>query len=130
MTAFSCHMAVSDETAILYLAGDIDIAAAEPMAEAGLKLLHDHGVRALIVDCSSVGFCDSTGLGILVTWHQDAALQRKSLRVRAMPERMDKIVRLTGLDEVLQIEAGAASGPAAQPLTTAPPVPEQGPGAD
>lgn len=58
----------------------------------------------LIVDCAGVGFCDSTGLGILVTWHQDAELQHKSLRVRAMPGRMDKIVRLTGLD-VLDIEA-------------------------
>lgn len=105
MTPFSARTDVTDDTATLHLIGDIDISAAEAMAQAGLTLLHDHGVRALVVDCSQVGFCDSTGLGILVTWHQDAVLQQKSLLLRALPERMRKIVAITGLDSVLPIQS-------------------------
>jgi anti-sigma B factor antagonist len=55
------------------------------------------GPRPVLVDLSQVGFLDSTGLGVLVGAHREAATQGGALLLVAAGPRLDKIFKITKL---------------------------------
>lgn len=65
---------------------------------------------AVLVDLSGVRFMDSTGLGELMGAHK--ALQRADgqLHLAAPQERVQRLLSLTGLDDVLAIHADRSAG--------------------
>jgi anti-sigma B factor antagonist len=82
------------------VAGGIDLHTAPGLRTRVLELI-DQGDHHLILDLSGVDFCDSAGLGALIgIWHgaQEAG---GSLALAAVPDRLMRMLTLTGVDSLL-----------------------------
>ncbi|HVX44208.1 MAG TPA: STAS domain-containing protein [Mycobacteriales bacterium] len=91
-------------TAVVGVSGEVDVYSAPALGERINELL-DSGQRRLVVDLNSVEFIDSTGLGTLVSGHNRAAELGGSLSLVCNVDRVIKLMRITGLDEVFTIKS-------------------------
>lgn len=70
MAEFFCTTHTSPGTAVIHAAGDIDLGSADRLwAQISAHLAP--GVQ-VVLDCSAVTFCDSTGLQVLMRAHKHA----------------------------------------------------------
>ncbi|MER6472423.1 STAS domain-containing protein [Streptomyces collinus] len=86
--------------AVATVTGEIDLHTAPGLRTRALELI-DQGHHHLILDLSGVGFCDSAGLSALIgIWHgaQEAG---GSLALAAVPDRLMRMLTLTGVDSLL-----------------------------
>ena len=96
------------------LSGEIDFHTAPHLHTSGIDLI-EQGHHRLILDLTGVSFCDSAGLSALIRlWHA-AQGTGGSLALAAVPERLMRLLTLTGLDTVLPIHKTAAEALAARP---------------
>ncbi|GAA2230044.1 STAS domain-containing protein [Streptomyces indiaensis] len=86
--------------AVATVTGEIDLHTAPGLRTRALELI-DQGHRHLILDLSGVGFCDSAGLSALIgIWH-GAQGAGGSLALAAVPDRLMRMLTLTGVDSLL-----------------------------
>ncbi len=90
------------DTAILSLAGEVDVASAGRVRDSGLKLISD-GVKYLIVDLSPTEFMDSTGLGTLVGLHKRIRESGGEVIVAVSQPRVKRLFEITGLTQVFRM---------------------------
>ncbi|MFG3226897.1 STAS domain-containing protein [Kitasatospora sp. NPDC048194] len=86
--------------AVATVTGEIDLHTAPGLRTRALELI-GQGHRHLILDLSGVGFCDSAGLSALIgIWHgaQEAG---GSLILAAVPDRLMRMLAITGVDTLL-----------------------------
>ncbi|MEU9575319.1 STAS domain-containing protein [Streptomyces massasporeus] len=86
--------------ALATVTGEIDLHTAPGLRTRALELINQ-GHHHLILDLSGVGFCDSAGLSALIgIWHgaQEAG---GSLALAAVPDRLMRMLTLTGVDSLL-----------------------------
>jgi anti-sigma B factor antagonist len=118
---------VADRT-VLEVAGEVDVYTGTTLRDRISDLL-DSGVRDLIVDLGRVDFIDSTGLGVLVGAQNRASELGGSLQLVCAQERVLKLLRITGLDQVFTVQpsvdrvlatddSAGTDRPAGQPDTT------------
>ena len=85
---------------VLRLSGELDLQPA-----AGLRQLFDElaerGRRDLLVDVAQVTFCDSTGLSALIHGYRRCRAAGGSLRVVGDTGMVDRVLRLTGVHDLL-----------------------------
>jgi anti-sigma B factor antagonist len=109
---------------VLEVAGEVDVYTGPTLRDRIADLL-DGGAHDLIVDLGRVDFIDSTGLGVLVGALNRARELGGSLQLICAQERVLKLLRITGLDQVFTVkptledalaadEDAAADGPAGQ----------------
>lgn len=91
-----------DGTALVTTVGEIDAATADTVAEAVSKALAD-GYKRVIVDFAQVTFIDSTGLGVLVKSHRAAEAADAVFGVVHPTPQTRKLIRVLGLDQLLNI---------------------------
>lgn len=96
------------------VSGEVDLHSAPSLREALDAAVNEvtsstATTTALLVDLSGVTFMDSTGLGELVGAHK--ALDRKGgrLHLTAGPDRIARLISLTGLDRVLAVHPDRSS---------------------
>ncbi|MFD7417446.1 STAS domain-containing protein [Kitasatospora purpeofusca] len=100
---------VDDRSAVCVLVGDLDIETLPP-AEQAL----DEALRAsplvLVVDLEQVGFCDSSGLNLLLKARMSAKSAGAELRLAAASPTVLRLLELTGADTVFPLHptVGAA----------------------
>jgi len=95
---------VEDEVTRLQVAGDLDIAAAEPLS-AAVDAAFGLGARALVVDLSETTFVDSTGLSHLLRARRRADAEHATLRIVAPPGSEARVViDLTGVGDLLGVD--------------------------
>jgi anti-sigma B factor antagonist len=101
---------------VLEVAGEVDVYTAPGLRDRISDLL-DSGEHRLVVDLGGVEFLDSTGLGVLVAGLNRAREVGGSLAIVCPQERVLKLFRITGLDEVFAVHstvddalAGSAAG--------------------
>jgi len=82
--------------------GEVDVYTA-PTLDAELTRATDAGATALVVDLSGVDFLDSTGLSVLVKALERLRARDGRLDVVVTAERVAKVFRITGLDEMLTL---------------------------
>ena len=99
---FSIRVVSDQHSATLYVHGEVDLATAEELSQAGAALLHD-GPRTLTLDLRAVSFMDSTGLAALVTLNNHTAQAGGQLSIRDPSPRVRQVLRITGLDTFLTI---------------------------
>ncbi|MEU6389439.1 STAS domain-containing protein [Streptomyces sp. NPDC046939] len=86
--------------AIATVTGEIDLHTAPGLRTRALELI-DQGHHHLILDLSGVGFCDSAGLSALIgIWHGTQGAGG-CLALAAVPDRLMRMLTLTGVDSVL-----------------------------
>ncbi|MFE5208447.1 STAS domain-containing protein [Streptomyces sp. NPDC056600] len=98
--------------AVATVGGEIDFHTAPILRSRALDLI-EQGRSRLVLDLSGVGFCDSAGLNALINiWHA-AQGAGGAMALASVPARLDRMLKLTGLDTVLAIYPTAAAAIAA-----------------
>ncbi|MEU9594980.1 STAS domain-containing protein [Streptomyces sp. NPDC048219] len=93
--------------AIATVAGDVDTRTADTLRHEASGII-EQGSPNLVLDLSQVGFCDSAGLSALIgLWHA-ARAAGGALRLANVPDRLMRMLVLTGVDAVLPVHATAA----------------------
>ncbi|MFC3502298.1 STAS domain-containing protein [Micromonospora krabiensis] len=103
MTFTVTHGERDDGGTYLRLAGELDVSTA-PQLNAVIDRLAAAGERRLLVDLSELTFCDSTGIAAFVRADNRAAVDGGWLRVTGATGSVERVLRLTGIDEVLGCE--------------------------
>ena len=88
----------------LRLAGELDMSTA-PELNAVIDRLAADGARQFLIDLSGLTFCDSTGIAAFVRGDNRASAQGGWLRVTGATGRVERVLQVTGLAEVLRYEA-------------------------
>ncbi|TFE48607.1 anti-sigma factor antagonist [Streptomyces sp. ICN441] len=93
--------------AIATVAGDMDTRTADTLRREASGII-EQGCPHLVLDLAQVGFCDSAGLSALIgLWHATQALGG-ALGLADVPDRLMRMLVLTGVDAVLPVHATAA----------------------
>ncbi|MFJ9655890.1 STAS domain-containing protein [Streptomyces microflavus] len=99
--AFHMDIPHTDGTlAVIALSGEFDVATAPAVRAHALDLIAN-GHPHLVADLAGVTFCDSSGLGTLIGIWRCAKDASGSLTLAAIPERLDRLLSITGMDTVL-----------------------------
>jgi anti-anti-sigma factor len=96
-------MEVVGDVGVVRISGDVDHVSAPDLAAVADKLLHD-GVRCLVFDCHAVDFVDSAGLRVFVQAYERAHENGGTVTVRRPSTLMFRLLRLTALTSVLQVD--------------------------
>lgn len=89
-------------TAVLNLRGSLDIDTA-PALKANLSRLVERSAPHVVVDLSGLDFCDSMGVGVLVTAHGRAMERGGWVRLAAPSRFLRRLLDTLGLTEYLAL---------------------------
>jgi phospholipid transport system transporter-binding protein len=89
----------------LLLSGVLDYRSGPALRENGRKLIAASPTRELVLDCTAVEKSSSVGLSLLLAFMRDAKAAGKNLRVRGLPQDMQGIARVSGLQQLLDLPA-------------------------
>lgn len=104
---FTVTHAQRDGTEVcLRLAGELDLSTAPRLTTAIDGLLADGRVH-LLMDLGELTFCDSTGIAAFVRGDNACADAGGWLRLTGATGRVDRVLRMTGLADVLRYEPTA-----------------------
>jgi anti-anti-sigma factor len=90
-----------DGGAVLVVAGDVDMAAVEPLWAAIETLPAD---RPIVLDFTDVTFLDSVGLTLLVRAHRARDSRRDEVVVRRPRDGVLWALETSGVDQILRLE--------------------------
>jgi len=110
VTLLSFQTTVTDETAVVALTGELDVAGATLLEQEIDRVIADE-VRTLVLDLRELDFMDSTGLRLMVLADDRARTEGRSLRlVRGKPDvqRVFEITRMT--DRLDFVDSPAEAG--------------------
>ncbi|MEU8465130.1 STAS domain-containing protein [Streptomyces sp. NPDC029003] len=108
MTEFRLTAQHTDgDLALAHITGELDIATAPHLRTQALALI-EQGHRHLILDLGAVTFCDSSGFNALVGILRCAKTVGGSLVLAAVPDRLARLLDLTGLNTLLPTHPTAA----------------------
>lgn len=99
-------MAVGFETGrtVVDVGGDVDMQTA-PTMRALLRALVDQGHQPLVLDFAELTFMDASGLSVIVDMAVGLARSAGQLTVRSVPAPTQRILDITGVSDLLRIEA-------------------------
>ncbi|MFF5785698.1 STAS domain-containing protein [Streptomyces sp. NPDC012693] len=92
------------EAVVLVLAGELDRDGVEPLREA---LEQGDGSGRFIVDCSGLGFCDSSGLNVLLRARMRIVEAGGRLDLAGLRPPVDRMFDITGARDVFQVYESA-----------------------
>ncbi|MFE3265592.1 STAS domain-containing protein [Streptomyces sp. NPDC059215] len=84
---------------VMELAGELDHHTAPQVRDALLALDVRPGEQ-LVLDLAAVTFCDSSGLSVLIVARNHALAADATIALTTVPERVRRIIRIVGLDQV------------------------------
>ncbi len=93
---------IDDRTAVVAVLGDVDLHTAVSL-RAYVSALLAEGVRHLVLDLSEAQYIDSTGLSTFIRLLHAARRNDGSLHLAAVPERLERMVTMTGIAELLPV---------------------------
>ncbi|MFD9537565.1 STAS domain-containing protein [Streptomyces sp. NPDC060010] len=95
------------DLAVAHVSGDLDFDTAPHIRSQALTLI-EQGHRHLLLDLEAVTFCDSSGLNALIGIYRCAMEAGGSVTLAAVPERLERLLNLTGLSALLPAHPTAA----------------------
>ena len=96
-----------DDVTVVRVAGEVDVYSA-PALKDRLEESVAEPPHRVVVDLADVTFLDSTGLGTLVGALKAAEKLGGTVSITGAHERVLKLFRITGLDEVFTVSEAAA----------------------
>lgn len=98
-----------NEKSIVNLSGEIDAYTAPQLKEALIPLTKqsDHIVE---VDLENINYMDSTGLGVFISALKSTKEHGSSLKLVNIQGRVLRLFKITGLDEIIDIDAAIRGG--------------------
>ncbi|MEV0194771.1 STAS domain-containing protein [Kitasatospora purpeofusca] len=103
---------VDDGAAVCVLVGDLDIETLPPAEQALDEALRTRP-SVLVVDLEQVGFCDSSGLNLLLKARLSTTAAGAELRLAAASPAVLRLLDLTGADTVFHLHPSVADALAA-----------------
>ncbi|MEW2513744.1 STAS domain-containing protein [Streptomyces sp. NPDC046870] len=110
---------IGDNTAVVAVAGDVDLHTAPALRAHALDLV-EQGVPHLVLDLARVDFVDSTGLSTFISLLHTTREAGGSLRLADVPDRLTRMVTMTGIAQLLPVHPTVADALAGGPVGTAP----------
>jgi anti-anti-sigma factor len=101
---FDCSTETVAGSVVIRLQGELDMATAPQFARL-LNAALDIGASTLVLDLAGLSFLDSSGIHVLLSAHHRAG-HECSFVVRSPTGAVLKVLRLTGLDQLMVIESG------------------------
>lgn len=95
------------DLALAHVTGELDVATAPELRAQALALI-EQGHHHLILDLEAVTFCDSSGFNALVGIYRCAKAVGGTLVLAAVPDRLTRLLDLTGLSALLNTHPTAA----------------------
>jgi len=89
---------------VLDLVGELDLASAPAMGEAGMAALGDPGCSTLVLDVEKLTFVDSTGIGSWVELRNHAQQHNQRLVLRGVSENLERILTIAGLAALFDLD--------------------------
>lgn len=94
---------------IVHLSGEIDAYTAPNLKETLIPLTQQKG-RIVEVDLEKVTYMDSTGLGIFISALKSTKEHDSKLILVNIQERVLRLFKITGLDEIMDVNAAIRGG--------------------
>ena len=91
-------------TAVLHVAGDLDLASAGQLRGELRELLDRGAVRRLVLDVAGLEFLDVTGLNVIVDAQRVLSDDGGTLALRSPRPMVLRMLKLLALDEVVEVE--------------------------
>jgi anti-anti-sigma factor len=104
----------SGRTAVVTVAGEIDLTNAESLREALLTAL-DAGALALVADLTAATFLDSAGVNALVRASRRAATTEATLRLAVTAPAVRRVLDLVGVDQLVEVHPSVTEAVASLP---------------
>lgn len=89
-------------TAVFTPAGELDHHTADLLSEP-MGAAIESGTRRLVVDCSQLEFCDSTGLNVLLSARLRVEAEGGAVHLAAMRPTVARVLEITGADAVFTV---------------------------
>lgn len=96
---------VEQSSGLFQLSGVLDYRSGPLLREQGGRLIAASQATGCVIDCAAVDKSSSVGLSLLLAFMRDAQVAGKRLVVRGLPEDMREIAGVSGLLDVLPLEA-------------------------
>ncbi|QXM07032.1 STAS domain-containing protein [Crassaminicella indica] len=88
---------------VLAINGELDIYTANELKETLMKMLDEHKEN-IKIDCTDLGYIDSTGLGVLIGALKRLKKYDKNIVIANPKPNVLKLFRITGLNKIFIIE--------------------------
>ncbi len=92
--------ATNGTTITVYLTGELDHHGAAPLREQVDRLISARRPKRLVLDFGGVSFMDSSGIGFVMGRYKRITAQGGVLRVQSATPRMERVMRLAGLERL------------------------------
>jgi anti-anti-sigma factor len=93
---------------VLALRGELDHHSVVQLREAADAILsRPHPAILVVIDCTALEFCDSSGIGGLIGMYQRLSAHGGTLRLAAVPGSVARVFKLTGLEHVISVYSTA-----------------------
>ncbi|MEC2078049.1 anti-sigma factor antagonist [Metabacillus fastidiosus] len=99
----------NNETAIVFVSGEIDAFTAPKLKEELLPLTEEQKMT-LIVSLEDVSYIDSTGLGVFVGLFKQIKKNDGELKLVNLSERLRRLFEITGLNNIIDISSESEVG--------------------
>ena len=106
-----------DGDAVVHVRGEVDIYTAPQLRDSVLDVLAE-GVQRLVLEVAGVRFMDSTGLGVLAMAHKKLSAVGGRVVVRSPSPTIRKLLELTKMNTVVEVENGAGDQEASESAGT------------
>lgn len=90
---------------VLSLVGVLDYRSGPALREQGRQLITGCTQAGVLLDCAGVSKSSSVGLALLLAFMRDAQGAGKQLALRNLPEDMREIAQVSGLGDLLPLQA-------------------------
>lgn len=87
------------------LTGELDHNAADVLRGELDGLIDETGARRLVLDLSGLEFMDSSGVGLIIGRYKRMKRRGGSVAVRGVDARIDKVLRVSGLYQIVELLA-------------------------
>ena len=87
---------------IVRLSGELDHSAAADIRREVDALIDDSGTRRLIFDLDGLQFMDSSGVGLIIGRYKRMKRRGGSVAVSKCDARIDKVLRMSGLYQIVE----------------------------
>lgn len=93
---------------VLAVSGELDVASA-PMLRAHVGFALGRRPAHLILDLAGLRFCDAAGLSVFAMARKASRRDGASLALAAVPRAVIRLLRMTGMDRVLDVYPSVAA---------------------
>jgi anti-anti-sigma factor len=104
VATFSTAVTRSDDTTIVQLSGELDIATVPDLRPVATEELDRDGCAVLVFDLSELTFLDSTGIGCWVEIRSYATALGKQVTIRNVPPAVRRVLEIGGLLGLFEAE--------------------------